>query len=54
MSRLSIECKCDKCHEDFDIVLEWLGKYEAIDKLKHINCPMCCNEDWHFTDCAEH
>jgi len=43
-------CKCNKCEEEFDVILEWKLKESAIKLIENTKCPNCGSDDWYFTD----
>ena len=50
--------RCNDCEkklgfdgaDGFGVVLEWLSKDSAVDKIKETKCPVCGSDDWYFTD----
>ena len=67
MSQLCNIAKCKDCAEkskdkafnwgedaEFCVVIEWLNKKKAIEKIKETKCPQCGGNNWYFTDATEH
>ena len=54
MSCLTITAVCDKCKEEFGVVIEWLSRVDASEEIIRTKCPKCQSPDWHFTDSTEY
>jgi len=42
--------RCNKCEEEFYLVLEWSSKEDAMKTIQNTKCPKCGSDDWSFTD----